>query len=589
LTDVPDGANSYLWTDANDDGAMQGDEIEFFEHGTGLNDCWIAEDLTIVWSAGGDGKHSVYELTPEWEDGVPHYPDVRPSDPVGGTSLGRSGGTSSRGRGTFRDSDGNYYAHYRDRGERGDRHGAGWPTRWAGKNRLFRLDADGNEAWKIGRHAIHGGLGDHTVDTPPGYMHIPTGIVGEVQDTIAVCDRVETPGMIWTKDGLYAGSLFDSRADDGLPPMVYHWWRTPEGEEAITATDNAAEGTLVEYEDGGLWFAPGRQGSPVYRVRGWDGWSRDEGTVSVDEPPHAAAEGEGLNAAYFDSPALDGSPATERTDARVWGGVGRGSDGHSSVADGKKPVLNWTDGVDAVGKPTEFSVRWTGEVEAQLTEPFTFSTYQRGGVRLWIDGEQLIFGWNESRNRWETDPIPLTAGERVPVQLDFYTTRDPPACSLNWESPTQERERIPTDYLYPTSADVRTQPDARSATNRINPTTFDDTSDWFSARGDTIRVFGHYDSTQGGWIGYRRLDFGDGVSGIRIRARTNWGPPDIELRVGGPEGQPIGHVGGPKSTNGEYTMLEGEVDSISGVQDLYMVDLSKSGGQGLWMDWFTFE
>jgi hypothetical protein len=51
------------------------------------------------------------------------------------------------------------------------------------------------------------------------------------------------------------------------------------------------------------------------------------------------------------------------------------------------PIVDWSSGPEPLDADTNFAVRWTGEVEAQLTEPFTLRTYQRGGVRLWIDGE----------------------------------------------------------------------------------------------------------------------------------------------------------------------------------------------------------
>jgi hypothetical protein len=138
------------------------------------------------------------------------------------------------------------------------------------------------------------------------------------------------------------------------------------------------------------------------------------------------------------------------------------------------PIVDWSSGPEPLDADTNFAVRWTGEVEAQLTEPFTLRTYQRGGVRLWIDGEQRIFGWNEGRREIATDPIELVAGERVPVQLDFRTTSEKPACSLVWESCTQERERIPTEFLYPVSIEVATQPEMRPATDRIEAESFDD-------------------------------------------------------------------------------------------------------------------
>jgi hypothetical protein len=600
LVSIPEGATSYLWTDTDGDGAVRSEEIALSEsRAAGGLSTGPPSDFSIPFTSGGTGgDRGVSLLRPTWEDGVPRYSDVGPTgDPVASTVAKPRG--AGRVQGSATDSEGNYYRYYSVKGRRGDLHG-GWPTKWGGHAvRLIKWDADGNEEWKVGRHAVHGGLGDNPHTTPPGWMHAPVGIVGEVRDTVVLCDRVETPGMVWTKDGLYAGSLLNTRVDDGLPARVYHWWRAPDGTPAITASDNTAEGAVAEHEDGALWFAPGRQGIPVYRVRGWTGWNRIERTVSIDESvPHAAAAGSGFDAAYFDAPSLDGSPATERTDARVWGGTRRRTEGHQAVVDGIKPVLDWTDGVDAVGKPTEFAVRWTGEIEAQLSEPFIFTTYQRGGVRLWIDGEQRVFGWNETVSKRETEPIPLTAGERVPVQLDFYSTRDPPAVSLNWESPTQDRERIPAAFLYPDfGGSVATQPDTRSATERIVAGTFDDAKvarDQQTnvlpgeVRGNRVRGFPRHGwSAEGSYLGYERLDFGDGVDTVRMRLNTNYHKPILDLRVGRADGDTIGTLTGPESTDG-YETVAADIGGTSRVQDLYIVN-TQPKGQTLFLDWFEFQ
>ncbi|MFW6061058.1 MAG: PA14 domain-containing protein, partial [Phycisphaeraceae bacterium] len=485
----------------------------------------------------------------------------------------------------FQSAAGDYYAGYLAKPEL---HGASWPTIYGSLARLAKWDADGNLQWQVGRHAIHGGLGPNPGSTPPGQIHEPAGIIGEAHGTVILADRVETLAMAWTEDGLYAGSFFDRRADDGLPDTVYSWWRDGEGNEAITTSDNASGGRVFQADDGIVyWFTQGRNSSPVYRIRGWDGWQRESGTVKIaDTPPHAQAEGEGLRAAYYNGSDLGGTPDAERIDTQIWHGIPRGEDGYNGVLNGFRqgPAYDWSDGVEPLDVNTNFAVRWTGEIEAPLTETFTFSIYTRGAVRLWIDGKQRIFAWNQMRERWETEPIELRAGERYTVQLDYHTIREHPVCSLNWESFSVDRERIPQRYLYPAGLDTIETPDPRPATARINAGSFDVQSGEITPRyaagrlvdriwGLRQRGFGK----SGAYLGYRRIDFGDGVSRLRVRAR---GRPsgnaeyDVTLafRLGSPDGRTIATFAMHDRSKGmpERTVSVGE--DVAGVHDLYVVN-----------------
>jgi hypothetical protein len=87
-------------------------------------------------------------------------------------------------------------------------------------------------------------------------------------------------------------------------------------------------------------------------------------------------------------------------------------------------------------------------------------------VRLWINDDLVLDDWapaNPKRRRpKQTDagsdevlskPIALTAGQRVSIRLE-YASEGPEqgSLSLNWDSFTQERQRIPTAVLYPAAA-----------------------------------------------------------------------------------------------------------------------------------------
>jgi hypothetical protein len=296
--------------------------------------------------------------------------------------------------------------------------------------------------------------------TPPGHLHEPTRINGVVREAVVVTDRVANPGLAYTTDGLFAGSLLADRVDDGLPGWVYQWGAVKG--KSLMNHDCAQGGAVTKVGGEVYWLAPGGQPTPVYRIHGWDDWERIEGTVTLTEAPaHASGEGSGLRGRYFDDADadLDGSPTATRTDESIWFGIqgahrnpdasrswGRfGPDGrvgrHANARD-------WSSG-PAEGVSAPFAARWTGEVEAQLSEAFRFTAYAVGGARLWVDGEQVVSAWEGSQVQHVSNPVRLTAGERYAVRLEYRATSAYPALSLNWDSFTQERERIPTAYLYP--------------------------------------------------------------------------------------------------------------------------------------------
>jgi hypothetical protein len=91
------------------------------------------------------------------------------------------------------------------------------------------------------------------------------------------------------------------------------------------------------------------------------------------------------------------------TTAKAGGGVRadyyRGMDLRNLVLSRIDPQINfnWGDpgSPDASVPVDQFSARWTGEVEAAFTETYTFYTNSDDGIRLWVDGKQLVDNWTE--------------------------------------------------------------------------------------------------------------------------------------------------------------------------------------------------
>jgi PA14 domain/Chitobiase/beta-hexosaminidase C-terminal domain len=99
-----------------------------------------------------------------------------------------------------------------------------------------------------------------------------------------------------------------------------------------------------------------------------------------------------------------------------------------------------------------FTVRWTGAVQPQFNETYTFYTTTADGVRLWVNGQLLVNQWlNQPVAEW-SGSIPLTAGRKYSLSMEYYENGDTPFARLAWSSPSTAKTVIPQTQLYPTFA-----------------------------------------------------------------------------------------------------------------------------------------
>ncbi|MHC4230238.1 MAG: PA14 domain-containing protein, partial [Planctomycetota bacterium] len=110
--------------------------------------------------------------------------------------------------------------------------------------------------------------------------------------------------------------------------------------------------------------------------------------------------------------------------------------------------FNWSDGApdDAVGAD-QFSVRWTGQVEAAFTETYTFYAKSDDGVRLWIEGQQLVDSWVNRSPSEDKGTIDLIAGQLYSVVMEYYDDDSGAVAELRWSSPRTPKQLIPQAAL----------------------------------------------------------------------------------------------------------------------------------------------
>ncbi len=118
-----------------------------------------------------------------------------------------------------------------------------------------------------------------------------------------------------------------------------------------------------------------------------------------------------------------------------------------------------------------YSVRWTGAVQAQFSETYTFTTYSDDGIRLTVNGQRVIDYWTDHAPRYDSGRITLKAGQKYDIQLDYYQAYYLAVARLFWSSASTPQQIVPTRQLYAASGSSPTPPSARlSAADVSAPT-----------------------------------------------------------------------------------------------------------------------
>jgi len=182
----------------------------------------------------------------------------------------------------------------------------------------------------------------------------------------------------------------------------------------------AYECDAVEYCDGVLLLCPNDEPKPDLALcRG--------GRCQSGE-----CIGIGLSGAYYDNRGLFGDPALVQIDPQV--------------------DFIWGAGQPAVGVgPDDFSVRWSGEVRADISGLYAFRTTSDDGVRLWVDDVLVIDDWSIQATTTNDGSITLVGPDRHSIILEYFELGNDAEIELRWRPPGSTRVVIPTSHLYPTS------------------------------------------------------------------------------------------------------------------------------------------
>ncbi len=153
------------------------------------------------------------------------------------------------------------------------------------------------------------------------------------------------------------------------------------------------------------------------------------GTAHLIIRDTTAPTGTGWLAEYFNNRTVSGAPVLTRTDAEI--------------------NFSWGGNAPAAELPRDnFSARWTGYIQVDTTQAYTFVARTDDGVRLWIDDQLLIDRWvNQGARDW-TATVNLAAGVRYAVRMEYYDSSGTATAILSWQAAGMPRAVFPANRVY---------------------------------------------------------------------------------------------------------------------------------------------
>ncbi|MDB5292307.1 MAG: glycoside hydrolase, partial [Phycisphaerales bacterium] len=97
---------------------------------------------------------------------------------------------------------------------------------------------------------------------------------------------------------------------------------------------------------------------------------------------------------------------------------------------------------------THFSARWTGQVQAETTGTYTFSTRSDDGVRLWVNGQLIVNNWTAHGVTQNSGTISLKAGQKYTIKMEYFQNLGTSTAELLWSGPNVPLQAVPKSQLY---------------------------------------------------------------------------------------------------------------------------------------------
>ncbi len=145
-------------------------------------------------------------------------------------------------------------------------------------------------------------------------------------------------------------------------------------------------------------------------------WAAGPGRASEDwELVPASAWGEGLDAALFDNPLLEGEPRVRRRDGTI--------------------NLSVTFNPAARGLRTDwYGVRWEGTLRVPAGRARRLAVIGDDGYRLYVDGRLVLDAWEPVTSATRVVPGILAAGSTHAIRFEFHATSGETKVRLAWDA-----------------------------------------------------------------------------------------------------------------------------------------------------------
>lgn len=106
----------------------------------------------------------------------------------------------------------------------------------------------------------------------------------------------------------------------------------------------------------------------------------------------------------------------------------------------------------ALSQSDNYSVVWTGYIEAPVTGPYTFFWSTDDGMQVAVDGQLVVdsFNFQGEGAPQASLPITLNAGQRYPMKVRWFQGQGGAAAHVYWQPPGGAMTTVPVERLYPT-------------------------------------------------------------------------------------------------------------------------------------------
>lgn len=129
----------------------------------------------------------------------------------------------------------------------------------------------------------------------------------------------------------------------------------------------------------------------------------------------------GLHAEYFTNMDLAGTPVVTRIDKTI--------------------DFDWGDnGPDSLIGKNNYSVRWTGKLVPAEGGEYFLTTKSDDGVRLWLDGKELINDWNDHATLTDRARVTLKAARQYDLRIEYYQHAGGAIMQFGWMSAKKNLE-----------------------------------------------------------------------------------------------------------------------------------------------------